>query len=181
MFEISLRQYLAKQETLLDDGDYDEVIFHCHHILQHFPKNLSAYRSLGRGLLGEGRWVEASEVLRRALSVAPDDRGLHAGLSQAYYATKNFGDAIWHLERVYEQNPNNKSVATRLKDLYQEHAGVSNVRLQLTTAAVARQYARSGLYDQAIDLLNKALAKRSDRADLHVLLARIQWQAGRTL
>ena len=103
MIEISLKQYLVKLNELIEEESYDEVIFHCRHILQQFPKNLAVYRYLGKILLVTERWDEASEVFHRILSVTPDDKIAHIGLSRIYYNAHLLVDAIWHLERVYEQ------------------------------------------------------------------------------
>ena len=52
MSDISLHDYYAKLDTLLKGSAYDEVIHHCRHILQYFPKNITAYRYLGAALIG---------------------------------------------------------------------------------------------------------------------------------
>jgi thioredoxin-like negative regulator of GroEL len=179
MASINLSQYIAKLETLLEDEAYDEVVFHCRHILQYFPKNVAVYRCLGRALLRESNQDEARDVLTSILRVYPDDTLAHEGLSQISRREGSLDVAIWHLERVYEQNPNNRKIADRLRELYSEHYQVDQARLQLTTGAVARQYARNGLYDQAVEALRKTLEYTPDRVDLRLLLARIQREAGR--
>src|SRR3970040_1796320 len=103
MADVNLKQYLARLDKLLEERSYAETIFHCRHILQEFPKNIAVYRRLGQALLGSERWNEAIEVLRRVLSVDPDDRMAHFSLSRAYRHIKPPDDALWHLERVYEQ------------------------------------------------------------------------------
>lgn len=103
MSEISLRDYFAKLETLLNASAADEVIHHCRHILSYYPKNVTAYRFLGRALLLNGRWDEAAAALRRVLSVVPDDYHAHHGLSEVFDHRRKPEDAIWHMERAYEQ------------------------------------------------------------------------------
>ncbi len=178
MADISLRDYLAKLDALLNDGASDEVIHHCRHILQYYPKNAAAYRYLGRALVEAGNWEKAGEVFRRVLSVYPDDFTAHAGLSEVYLSLKRSEDAIWHLERAYEQDPNNQEIIDRLRELYWKVRHVEQAKVQLTAGAVARQYIRNGLYDQAISTLKQALERSPERVDLRLLLAQTNADAG---
>ena len=179
MPEINLNEYLEQIDVMLEDRHYDQAAFHCRHILKQLPKNIAAYRRLGRALLVQDKWQEAGEVLRRVLSVAPDEKLAHLGLSQVYRHTQKFNQAIWHLERAWEHDPNNNTLSEELTDLYFTHRKVDNVRLQLTAGAVARQYVQNSMYDQAIALLANTLRNARDRVDLRLLLARTQREAGR--
>jgi tetratricopeptide (TPR) repeat protein len=73
MATITLQDYYDKLEELLIKNANDEVIRHCRHILQFFPKNAKTFRYLGRALLESGEIEEAGEVFRRLLGVYPDD------------------------------------------------------------------------------------------------------------
>jgi len=44
MAKISLRSYFHEIEGMIDKGQIDEAVAHCRHILQSYPKLLSAYR-----------------------------------------------------------------------------------------------------------------------------------------
>ncbi len=181
MAEISLREYLAKLDTLLKSGSAAEVILHCRHILQYFPKNAQAYRLLGQALVATSRWQEAGEVMRRVLSVFPDDRDAHAGLSEVYRIEKRPDDSIWHLERAFEQTPNDQTILDNLRELYRKFHKVEHGKVQLTSAAVARQYIRNGLYEQAIDALQKARTASPERIDIPLLLAQTYWDRGQQI
>jgi hypothetical protein len=178
MAEISLREYLAGMDDLLNRGASDEVIHHCRQILQYFPQNVAAYRFLGRALLDAARWQEAGEVLRRVLGVYPDDYIAHVGLSEVYQKTQDFDSAVWHLERAFELQPNNQTLITELRELYRQHRRQDLEKLQLTTGAVARQYIRNGLYEQAISALTQSLSQSPERVDLRLLLAETLWDGG---
>jgi len=178
MADISLRDYLAKLDTLLKSGSAAEVILHCRHILQYFPKDAQAYRLLGQALVATSRWQEAGEVMRRVLSVFPDDREAHAGLSEVYRIEKRPDDAIWHLERAFEQTPNDQTILDNLRELYRKFHKVEHGKVQLTAAAVARQYIRNGLYEQTIDTLQRARTASPERIDLPLLLAQTYWDRG---
>src|SRR5262245_9331155 len=121
MPEISLKEYLGKLNTLLSSSAADEVIHHCRHILQYYPKNVMAYRYLGRALVLNGRWEEGRDALRRVLSVIPDDYVAHLGLSEANERLSHPDEAIWHLERALEQRPNDKELIDALRGLYRRY------------------------------------------------------------
>ncbi|MBL8160933.1 MAG: tetratricopeptide repeat protein [Anaerolineae bacterium] len=178
MADISLRDYLAKLDNLLDKGANSEVVHHCRHILQYYPKNAETYRRMGKALVYGNNFNEAGEVLRRVLSIYPDDYTAHAGLSEVYLAEKRLDDAIWHLERAFEQEPNNEAVLDTLRELYRRHRKTEYSKIQLTAGAVARQYIRNGLYEQAIETLNAALERSPERIDLQLLLAQTYRSAG---
>lgn len=175
---ISLRAYIDRLDELLRTNVTDEVIHHCRHILKYFPRCVAVYRLLGQALIFSARWDEASTILRRVLSVLPDDYTAHIGLSEVYVQRSRANDAIWHLERAYEQDPNNTEIINTLRDLYKRYQNADHPRLQLTTAAVARQYARNNMDAQAVDTLRSTLERMPDRVDLRLLLAETLWDMG---
>ncbi len=178
MAEISLKDYQNKLERLLVTGTTDEVVHHCRHILQYYPKNVAVYRILGQALINSTGIEEAGEIFRRVLGVYPDDYVAHMSLSDVYQRTGKANEAIWHMERAYEQDPNNKANNDRLRDLYRQYRQVDYPRLQLTTGAVARQYLRNGLHAQAIETLKDTLEQSPNRADLRLLMAQTLWESG---
>lgn len=178
MSEISLRDYFHKLDNLLRTNAADEVIHHCRHLLQYFPKNVAAYRYLGRALLINGRYEDAGAVFRRVLSAIPDDYDSNLGLGEVYDHVRKADEAIWYTERAFEQEPNNQKVLDNLRDLYRRYRNIANARVQLTSAAVARQALRNRQYDQAVETLRNALDRRPDRVDLRLLLARTLWESG---
>ena len=178
---INLRAYLARLEEHLRAHATDEVVHHCRHILQYFPKHVDTYRLLGRALLYNARWDEASAVLLRVLAVYPDDYVAHLGLAEVYGERNKGNDAIWHLERAFEHEPNNEELIASLRDLYKRFRGAEYGKIQLTAGAIARQYGRNGLYEQAIDTLRQTLEGHGDRVDLRLLLAQMMWGADQTV
>ncbi|MCS7071228.1 MAG: hypothetical protein NZM00_06965, partial [Anaerolinea sp.] len=178
MSEISLRAYLNRLDTLLNSGAADEVIHHCRQILRTYPKNVAAYRALGRALLLNGRWEEAGAAFRRVLSVIPDDYHANLGLSEVYDHLRKADEAIWHAERAYEQEPSRQDVLDAVRSLYRRYRNIDNARVQLTSSALARQALRNRQYEQALETLRSALNRMSDRLDLKILLARTLWEMG---
>ena len=186
---ITLRAYLDELEHLLDARSPTEVISHCRYILQHYPRNVDAYRLLGRALLERGErdgvaehYDEALEMFQRVLSVLPNDYMAHLGVSQIFQAKGEPERAIWHLERAYEQMPGNRALQEALRGLYAQRSGAeAPPRLQLTRGALAHQYIRAQQYEQALVELRAALSEEKDvRLDLQVLLAEVLWAAGHT-
>ncbi len=179
MADISLQDYIDKLDTLLEQNGYNEVVYHARHIINRFPKNLAAFRLLGRSLMLETRWEEAGEVLQRVLSVQPDDANVHNWLAQVYQRIKQPERVIWHLERVFDHEPNDTTVIDNLRELYRNHRNREVGKLRLTTGAVARQFSQNHQHDQAISLLRDALSQTPQRVDLRLQLARTLMQAGR--
>ena len=171
MATITLRDYLDQLDTILSKGSYDEVIGHCHHILQHFPRNLETYRTLGSALLAKKNHRDAAEVFTSILSASPSDVTGHLGMSATYEAQKDTDSALWHLERAYEIDPQDTEIQAELKRLYQVRDGKPPEEIQMTRTALAHRYLSAQLYDQAISELRHALEEFPDRLDLKVLLA----------
>ncbi len=171
----TLRAYLDELEKLLDQEALEETIGQCKYILQKFPKNLEVYRLLGRALLGKGRHQEAGDVFERILSAVPNDYVSHISMSEIYQEQDALPQATWHMERAYEQEPNNAILQDELKRLYQSQTGETPERIQLTRGALALLYAKGQLYEQATGELQAALAQQPDRYDLMLLLADTLW------
>lgn len=178
MSDINLRDYLAKLHEWLQEGAADQVIWHARHILQYYPRNVEAYRCIGQALLTVGRIDEAYAVLRRVLSVIPDDAAAHRLLSEIQERRSEPARAIWHMERAFEQDTSNRAIIEQLQRLYREHRKIANPRLQLTTAAAVRQNMRSGALERAIDTLRSTLNRNPQRNDLRLLLSQALWQRG---
>jgi tetratricopeptide (TPR) repeat protein len=181
MATITLQDYYDNLEQLLSRNAYEEVIRHSRHIMQFYPKNANVFRFLGRALLESGETEEAGEIFRRLLGVYPDDFTAHVSLSKVYQKLNKPDEALWHLERAFEQDPNNQSLIDALRELYQRYRKVEQTKLQLTAAAVARQYVRNELYGQAIDVLQQAIERSPERMDLRVLLAQTLWDGNQKL
>src|SRR5579872_5980070 len=103
MTNTTLRAYLDELKLLLEQEALEEVMGHCRHILQHFPRNIETYRILGRALLEKNRYNEAGDVFQRILSAVPEDFVAHLGLSAVNEEGGAIPEAIWHMERAQEQ------------------------------------------------------------------------------
>ncbi|MDQ7026547.1 MAG: hypothetical protein Q9P44_13440 [Anaerolineae bacterium] len=178
MAEITLRDYLRQIDNFIKDNRLEEATAHSAHILQRYPKNVMAYRTLGRGLMQLKRYDEAGEVFRRLLGALPDDFAAHYQLSIVHDELNQANEAIWHIERAFDQQSGNPTVNERLRSLYQKYRNHDVEKIQLTAGAVSNQYIAAGMFIQAIELLQRTLRKMPDRNDLKLKLARAQWQGG---
>lgn len=176
MAEIALRTYLEDVERLMNRELYDEAIAHCRHILATFPLNVDAYRLLGKALLEKGQYQDAADVFQRVLSADPSDFVSHVGLAIIREEDGVLDQAIWHMERAYELQPNNIAVLDELRRLYGKRDGREPGRIGLTRTALARLYLQGELYEQAISELESALAEDPERVDIQVLLAEVYWR-----
>src|SRR5215468_10187732 len=142
MATTTLRAYLDELQGLLAQEALEEVIGHCRHILQYFPKNIDVYRILGRALLEKRQYQEAGDVFQRVLSAVPDDYTAHVGMSSVSNELSQLPNAIWHLERAYEQDPNNEALQSELKRMYERRDGTAPNNIPLTRGNLARMYVK---------------------------------------
>jgi tetratricopeptide (TPR) repeat protein len=170
MNKITLRDYTHKIKNLKASGNYQEAIQHCLHIIKIFPKHAETYRYLGESYLEIKRFQEALNILKRVLSVFPDDFIAHIGVSVIQESLNNLDEAVWHMERAFEIQPARFTVRGELTRLYKLRDGKKPPDIRLTHAALARLYLRGGLYPQAIAELLDTI-ENSDRIDINLMLA----------
>jgi len=178
MAKISLRLYNQEIENLINRGESEEAIAHCKYILKLFPKHIDTYRLLGKAYLENQRYTEASDILKRVLSVIPDDFISQIGLSIIREDEGNLDAAIWHMERAFEVQPSNAAIQEELRRLYGKRDGLQPHRVRLTRGALVRMYAKGELYPQAIAEARAALAEDPQRTDLMIILARCYFNSG---
>ncbi|MCS6964814.1 MAG: tetratricopeptide repeat protein [Thermoflexus sp.] len=181
MQEITLSQYCAEIERLLQDEAYDEAIAHCFHILKRYPKYYKAYRLLGQAYLEKGQDEAAMDLFARSLSADPEDFLPRIGLSVLYERQGKIAEAAWQMERAYEILPYNEFIREELTKLYARRDGMPLEFLPLTRGALARLYARGHLYAAAIAELESLLQEAPRRYDLRALYIEVMWRDGRRL
>jgi tetratricopeptide (TPR) repeat protein len=115
------------------------------HTLRHTSENFVAHSMLGKHLLRQGRWPEATHQLSRALAIEPNQADAHADLGAALKGQGKAAQAIPHYLRSLELRP--------------DHA-VTHANLGLALAA-------RGKLDRAVHHHREALRLRPDLADAH--------------
>ena len=178
MAKISLRNYNRFIENLVENGQHDEAIAHCRHILQTFPKYVEAYRLLGKSYLEAKRYKEAVDIFQRVLMAVPDDFVSHVGLSIIADDQNKLDDAIWHMERAFEVQPSNAAIQGELQRLFGRRDGVEPPKIRLTRGALAHMYIQGELYTQAVSEIRAVLANDPQRVDMQVLLAKAYYFMG---
>src|SRR4030066_42337 len=170
MAKIPLRTYNREIEHLIEQNQLEQAIAHARHILKFFPKHVNTYRLLGKAYLESQRYGDAADVFQRVLSALPDDFVSQVGMSIIREDEANLDHAIWHMERAFEVQPANSAIQGELRRLYGRRDGIEPPKVRLTRSALARMYAKGGLYDQAIAELRAALSEDPNRPDLPLLL-----------
>lgn len=173
MSTITLREYHALINTLIEKNANDEAIFHCTNILTNYPKDATTYQQLGQALLEKKRFEDAANVFSMVLSVFPDDFMAHAGLSEIHEENRELDKAIWHMEQAFETQPSNQTIQDELRRLIGKRDGSEPSKIRLTRGALIRMYAKGELYQQAIAETQSALQAYPDRVDLKLLLAKL--------
>jgi len=178
MAKVALRVYNKEIEKMVEQGQLDEAIAHCRHVLNAFPKNLETYRLLGKSYLESKRYNEATDIFERVLMAVPDDFVAHVGMSIINDEQKNMDAAIWHMERAFEVQPANAAIQVELQRLYGRRDGVEPPKIRLTRGALAHMYVQGELHPQAISEINSVLEEDPNRHDMQVLLSRAYFHAG---
>jgi len=178
MAKVPLRTYNREIETMIDRGQLDEAIAHCHHIFKTFPKHLETYRLLGKAYLEYKRYKEAVDVFSRVLVSEPNDFVANVGMSIIRDEENKLDDAIWHMERAFETQPSNAAIQSELQRLYGRRDGVQPPRIRMTRGALAHMYVQGELYPQAISEIKSVLKDDPGRSDMEALLARACYRSG---
>ncbi len=178
MAKISLRNYNRLIESLVENGQHDEAIAHCRHILQTFPKYIEAYRLLGKAYLESKRYAEAVDIFQRVLMSVPDDFVSHVGFSIIADDQNKLDDALWHMERAFETQPSNAAIQGELQRLFGRRDGVEPPKIRLTRGALAHMYVQGELYTQAVSEIRAVLANDQQRVDMQILLAKAYYHMG---
>ncbi|HKY55336.1 MAG TPA: tetratricopeptide repeat protein [Anaerolineales bacterium] len=178
MAKVPLRAYNREIETMIDRGQLDEAIAHCHHIFKTFPKHLETYRLLGKAYLEYKRYKEAVDIFSRVLVSAPNDFVANVGMSIIRDEENKLDDAIWHMERAFEVQPSNAAIQSELQRLYGRRDGVQPPRIRMTRGALAHMYVQGELYPQAISEIKSVLKEDPGRSDMEALLARACYRSG---
>jgi len=178
MTKVPLRTYLSEIEDAIDEGQTDEAVAHCRHILKIFPKHTDSYRLLGKAFLEAQKYGNAADIFQRVLSAIPDDFISHLGMSIVREDEGNIDASLWHMERAFEIQPYNSAIQGEVRRLYGKRDGMEPAKARLTRGALARMYVKGGHYDQALSEIRATLANEPDRPDLQIILAEMFARSG---
>jgi tetratricopeptide (TPR) repeat protein len=115
--------------------------------------DITLFNKLGIALRGQGKWREAIENYTQALTITPDDPGLHYNMGMAYFDGKEKRMAAKCFDAAIDRNP----------DFYKESEVVS-INLGTIYAELKKYDRAAGFFETALALNpnNKTAQKRLD-------------------
>ncbi len=122
------------------EGRRADAIERFRHALSLDPAHIESYNGLGVALSLENKPLEATEVLKGGLTLAPTASHLHANLGLAYYMLSRLDEAQASLEKAASADPNNPRVQAVLERL----ASLRQTELTAADKVIAEQRARKG-------------------------------------
>jgi len=82
------------------------------------PQFIDAYVNLGALLLNEGKWKEARVPLGKGYLLKANDERVLYNLATAHYELKNYGKALFFIERNIQINSNNSDYYSLRSDIF---------------------------------------------------------------
>lgn len=184
----TLQEQVTKAENALQSGAIQQAVELCSMGLRHFPKHITFHYLLGEAQRARNQIDDAEMNFRRVLSADPEYTPARRSVAMINEARRDLLGAFRQIEHAFELNPSDQELRSDLLRVSNaltmsglangQHNGAKG-RLKLTRGALARVYARSGLYDQAVAEFNAAIARHPQRLDLLVGLAVTLWRADR--
>ena len=134
--------YLAAAHEELLEGDIAEAVRTAREAVKQGYKNPALLTVLGEALIrsgvnsGQPEFAEAQTALETAVRQRPDDPASQIALGSLYLMASRYGDAIIHLEKARQLEPDNPSAYAYLAKAYQRHGDVQQA--QDTLAALEK-------------------------------------------
>ena len=184
----TLQEQVTKAENALQSGAIQQAVELCSIGLRHFPKHITFHYLLGEAQRARNQIDDAELNFRRVLSADPEYTPARRSVAMINEARRDLLGAFRQIEHAFELNPGDQDLradllrvsnALSMSGLATGQQNGAKGRLKLTRGALARVYARSGLYDQAVAEFNAAIARNPRRLDLLVGLAVTLWHADR--
>lgn len=167
----TVASYIEEAKAALLTGDAARAAEVCQHVLQHRPKHVEANCLLAEALRDLGDTERAKDLYLRVVSADPTNLIAHWALGLIAEAQHDREWAVWELTRAWESGQEHLELRRELQRL----AGSPPA---LTPFALARLYVSAGLFDEAIDELERLLAAEPTRLDVAVVLAESLWRSG---
>lgn len=180
MADVLLYEAVGQVRAFLQAGNYSDALARARHILHFYPKHIETYTVLAQVSLATNDLAGANDLLRRVLSADPENIIALSGMGLISEVQDKYDEALWYLERAYEIQPSNDELRSELLRIREMYYGTTPSRVELTSGALARVYARQAQFAQAINEFRRLLRNDSKRYDARVGLAETLYRAGRT-
>jgi tetratricopeptide (TPR) repeat protein len=172
----SVRQALDEAEDCLYAEMPRAALALCRVVLADYPRCLRAYTLAAAALWSQGDNVAASRSLRMVLQSNPEDLMARFLLAMAL-EDDHLDEAIAEMDIAYSQD-------TADPEILQAWTRMVRVRDRVTRRpapgrdALARLYARGGLWERALAESADLVVTRGARLDLQLLLVEAEWRTG---
>ncbi len=178
MPDISLRAYLQRIETSIEENNIDNAISQSLFLLQKFSKNLNAFQVLSKALLQKQDFLNAEKVFDIILQIDPDDFVSHIGKSIIAEYKHSLASAVEQMRYAFEIQPANEGLQIELKRLLLASDGVEPNKILLTRGALIKMYLKGKLYPQAISEARIGISENPQRIDYKIAMARSFFESG---
>ncbi len=100
--------------ALVDAHDYEDAVSIFDKLIQKSPADIQNYNGKGVAFDKAGNHLAAQEVYKQALSISPGTLSVENNLAMSLILNKQYGQAIAVLSKLYNDNPDNKTVRHNL-------------------------------------------------------------------
>ena len=173
---VSLRVVLDEAESSLYADLPRAALALCRLALQNYPRCLRAYTVMAASLWAVGDPGDAVRTLRSVLVADPEDVTARYLLALALEDTDLTG-AITEMETAFARAPWDPDIRQALGRLYLVRDRVPRP-VETRRDALARVYARGGLWDRVLAEAADLLVSQPNRLDLQMLLLEAEWRTG---
>jgi len=178
MPNLSLRAYLQKIESSIEENNIDKAISQSLNLLRKFPKNLNAFQVLSKALLQKQDFINADRVFDIILQIEPDDFVSHIGKSIIAEYNHSLESAVEQMKFAFEIQPSNEGLQIELKRLLLASDGVEPNKILLTRGALIKMYLKGKLYPQAISEARIGISESPQRIDYKIAMAKSFFESG---
>lgn len=173
----SLNDTYSAIHEALDTGDVERALTLTEQLLRAFPTYIDVQRLRGEAHLQAQQYPEAITVYERVLQADPEHIDALYGIGIAHHHLDHHAEAQAAFKRALDVEPGLREVRVLVKQLYPDLRFGRSV--DISDPGIARLYMRSGMYEQAIDVLRRFLTEHSDRLDVSIAMAEALWRTNR--
>ncbi len=115
---------LRQAQVDLNTGHWQECIAACRQVLAQNPKQVEAYKLLGKVLQAQGQIPQALQAYGNAMALQPLDVDVKVSMGELFVQQQQWNKAIACYQAAVKQNPHQNAVWEKLGDLWAKHSQV---------------------------------------------------------